>query len=42
MLIVNAADIDPVGSETDYASLLAEIVRARKGRHYFNPMKSLL
>jgi deoxyadenosine/deoxycytidine kinase len=42
VLIVNAADIDPVGSETDYASLLAEIVRARRGRHYFNPMKSLL
>ena len=42
VLIVNAADIDPVGSETDYAGLLAEIVRARKGRHYFNPMKSLL
>ena len=42
VLIVNAADIDPVGSETDYASLLAEVVRARKGRHYFNPMKSLL
>jgi len=38
----HAADIDPVGSETDYASLLAEIVRARRGRHYFNPMKSLL
>jgi deoxyadenosine/deoxycytidine kinase len=42
VLIVNAADIDPVGSERDYASLLAEIVRARKGRHYFNPMKSLV
>jgi deoxyadenosine/deoxycytidine kinase len=42
VLMVNAADIDPVGNEGDYASLLAEIVRARKGRHYFNPMKSLL
>ena len=42
VLIVNAAEIDPVGSEADYAGLLAEIVRARKGRHYFNPMKSLL
>ena len=42
VLTVNATDIDPVGSERDYSSLLAEIVRVRKGRHYFNPMKSLL
>jgi deoxyadenosine/deoxycytidine kinase len=42
VLIVNAADIDPVGSDVDYQGLLAEIVRARRGRHYFNPMKSLV
>jgi deoxyadenosine/deoxycytidine kinase len=42
VLIVNAAEIDLVGSESDYAGLLAEIARPRKGRHYFNPMKSLL
>jgi deoxyadenosine/deoxycytidine kinase len=42
VLTVNAAEIDPVGSDADYAGLLAEVVRARKGRHYFNPMKSLL
>jgi deoxyadenosine/deoxycytidine kinase len=42
VLTVNAAEIDPVGSESDYTSLLAEIARARKGRHFFNPMKSLL
>ncbi len=42
VLMVNAAEIDPVGSEQDYAVLLAEIARARKGRHYFNPMKSLV
>jgi hypothetical protein len=40
--MVNAAEIDPVGSERDYANLLAEVARARRGRHYFNPMKSLL
>jgi len=40
--MVNAADIDPVGSDDDYGVLLSEIVRVRKGRHYFNPMKSLL
>ena len=42
VLIVNAAEIDPIGNEADYQALLAEIVRPRKGRHYFNPLKSLL
>jgi hypothetical protein len=42
VLIVNAAEIDPIGDEADYQTLLAEIVKARKGRHYFNPLKSLL
>lgn len=42
VLIVNAAEIDLVDSDGDYAGLLAEVTRARKGRHYFNPLKSLL
>jgi deoxyadenosine/deoxycytidine kinase len=42
LLIVNAADIDPVGNEADYQGLLAAVNRPRKGRHYFNPLKSLL
>ena len=42
LLIVNAADIDPIGNEDDYRGLLAEVVRPRKGRHYFNPLKNLL
>jgi deoxyadenosine/deoxycytidine kinase len=42
VLIVNAAEIDPIGNEKDYRGLLAEVVRARRGRHYFNPLKSLL
>lgn len=37
LLIVNAASIDPVNSESDYKQLYAEIVRARRGRHFFNP-----
>jgi deoxyadenosine/deoxycytidine kinase len=41
VLIVNAAQIDLVGSEADYRGLLAEVHRHRKGRHYFNPLKSL-
>jgi deoxyadenosine/deoxycytidine kinase len=42
VLMVNATEIDLVASEADYAGLLAEVVRARRGRHYFNPMKSLV
>jgi deoxyadenosine/deoxycytidine kinase len=42
VLIVNAAEIDLVGSDVDYAGLLAEVTRARRGRHYFNPLKSLI
>jgi deoxyadenosine/deoxycytidine kinase len=42
VLMVNASEIDLVGSDADYGSLLREVVRGRRGRHYFNPMKSLL
>lgn len=37
LLIVNAADINPVENEADYQSLVREISRVRSGRHYFNP-----
>ncbi len=37
LLIVNAASIDPVGNEADYRQLFAEISKARRGRHFFNP-----
>lgn len=36
LLIVNAADINPVENEGDYALLVREIGRVRSGRHYFN------
>jgi len=42
LLIVNSAAIDPVGSETDYQQLLAQIVKTRRGRHFFNPAGSSL
>jgi deoxyguanosine kinase len=42
VLIVNAAEIDPIADEADYQMLLAEITRPRKGRHYFNPLKNLI
>jgi len=37
LLIVNAAAIDPVSNEADYQQLYAQIVRTRRGRHFFNP-----
>lgn len=37
LLIVNAADINPVENEEDYTQLVREIGRVRSGRHYFNP-----
>lgn len=38
LLIVNAAEIDLVGNESDYQQLLAEMQTLEKGRHYFNPL----
>jgi deoxyadenosine/deoxycytidine kinase len=37
LLIVNAADINPVDSDEDYGLLVSEISRVKSGRHYFNP-----
>ena len=42
LLIVNAAAIDPVNNENDYQLLYAEIIKARRGRHFFNPSGSSL
>lgn len=39
LLIVNAAAIDPIGSEADFAELLATIQRMRRGRLYYNPLR---
>ncbi|MBS0366089.1 MAG: deoxynucleoside kinase [Proteobacteria bacterium] len=40
LLIVNAASIDPIASEHDYAELLAAIRRMHRGRLYYNPLRS--
>jgi deoxyadenosine/deoxycytidine kinase len=40
LLIVNAAAIDPVNSAPDYEELLAAMARMKRGRLYFNPMRS--
>lgn len=37
LLIVNAAEFDPVNDEADFAELYRAIERTRRGRHYFNP-----
>ncbi len=37
ILIVNAAEINPVEREDDYQLLLEQICSIRSGRHYFNP-----
>jgi len=39
LLIVNAAAIDPINSEADFAELLAAIARMRRGRLYYNPLR---
>lgn len=40
LLIVNAAQADFVSSEQDYAQLLEQVCRIRRGRHFYNPLKS--
>jgi len=38
LLMINAAEVNFVESETDFQSLLGYIRNARSGRHFFNPM----
>ncbi|HXR92900.1 MAG TPA: deoxynucleoside kinase [Steroidobacteraceae bacterium] len=40
LLIVNAASIDPINNQADYDELLAAIRRMKRGRLYYNPMRS--
>ncbi len=42
LLIVNAAEIDLAGSDGDYIMLLEQIRLINHGRHYFNPIPSML
>jgi hypothetical protein len=39
LLIVNAANIDPISNEADYEELLAQIGRTVRGRLYYNPLR---
>lgn len=38
LLIVNAADINPVENDADYEQLLQHICSTRSGRHFINPL----
>lgn len=38
LLIVNAADINPVDNDADYQELLHHICTTRSGRHFINPL----
>ncbi len=40
LLIVNAASIDPINNQADYDELLSAIRRMKRGRLYYNPMRS--
>jgi len=40
LLIVNAASIDPVNNQADFDELHQAIGRMRKGRLYYNPLRS--
>jgi len=40
LLIVNAASIDPIANQHDYDELLAAIKRMKRGRLYYNPLRS--
>ncbi len=40
LLIVNAAAIDPINNQSDYDELLAAIQRMKRGRLYYNPLRS--
>ena len=40
LLIVNAASIDPINNQRDYDELLAAIQRMKRGRLYYNPLRS--
>ncbi|MEL7297513.1 MAG: deoxynucleoside kinase [Pseudomonadota bacterium] len=40
LLIVNVAAFDPVANSADFDALFEQIVRSRRGRHFFNPITS--
>ena len=41
LLIVNAAQVDFVSNDAGYAQLVDQVLRTKRGRHYFNPLKTI-
>jgi deoxyadenosine/deoxycytidine kinase len=41
LLIVNAAQVDFVSNDADYTQLVEQVLRTKRGRHYFNPLKTI-
>jgi deoxyadenosine/deoxycytidine kinase len=41
LLIVNAAQADFVSNDADYTQLVEQVLRTKRGRHYFNPLKTI-
>jgi deoxyguanosine kinase len=41
LLIVNAAQVDFVNNDADYSQLVEQVLRTKRGRHYFNPLKTI-
>ena len=41
LLIINAADIDPINNEDDYRNLVDYLLSIKSGRHYYNPQTHL-
>lgn len=41
LLIVNAAQVDFVNNDRDYEQLMEQVLRTKRGRHYFNPLKTI-
>jgi deoxyadenosine/deoxycytidine kinase len=42
LLIINAAEINPVDDESHYRALVNQILRIKAGKHYFNPLLEAL
>ena len=42
LLIVNAAEINPVDNDQHYAELVKQIIRIDAGKHFFNPLAEAL
>lgn len=41
LLIVNAAQVDFVSNDAGYEQLVEQVLRTKRGRHYFNPLKTI-